>query len=372
MIEPVIIIVLFLLFIAIQLWYYLFFFTKISSKKHQTEVELSGKPEAVSVIICARNERANLEANLGSFLNQDHPDFQVIIVDDGSTDGTRDFLEAAEKKYDKLKIVTLEIDDRYRRGKKFALTMGIKASKNPIILLSDADCQPNSDQWIKKMTYGLKDGKEIALGVSMFPPAKGLLSWMIRVETFHTAMQYINFALAGNPYMGVGRNLAYRKDLFFRVKGFASHQHLLSGDDDLFVNETARKENTVVIWDNDAQTTSIPQQHFSSWHKQKGRHFSTAKYYKGKDKRLLGIYSFSLFLLYVAAGFIVATGLPLIIPAIAFGTRLIVQGIVFGINLKKFNTTKLIWGYPFIDLIILYIQIFIGIKGVLSRPKTWR
>lgn len=372
MIEPELIVGVFLLMAAIQLYYYLFIFSRIGWKKHQPATGKTGKYEAVSVIICVRNERQNLEQHLEKFLNQDHPDFQVVVVDDGSTDGTKSFLEDLQTRFTHLKVVTLEIDDRYHRGKKFALTMGIKAAKNPVILVSDADCYPNSDQWIKKMTKGLKQDKEIAIGVSMFPHATGLLSWIIRVETFHTAMQYLNLALAGMPYMGVGRNLAYRRDLFFKVKGFASHQHVMSGDDDLFVNETAYAGNVVTVWEKDAQTTSAPLAKFSDWYRQKLRHFSTGRYYKGRHKRTLGMYSFSLFLYYAAAVCLVVTGAPLLIPAIAFGVRLATQGIVMGVNLKKIQEMRLLRGYFLFDFILLYIQIFVGIRGYFFKPRVWK
>lgn len=351
-----------------QLIYYLAVFLRIAKKLPDYG---PGGKEGVTVIICARNERENLEKNLASVLSQDHSDFQVIVVNDGSYDGSRDYLSELAKSNDRLKIVELDIDERYHRGKKFALTMGIKAAQHENLLLTDADCTPDTDQWIRKMTAPLENGKEVVLGVSMFPPATGMLSWIVRVETFHTALQYLNFALAGKPYMGVGRNLAYKKSLFFKVKGFASHQHLMSGDDDLFINEVATKENTAVVYDADAQTTSKPSTSFGSWYRQKSRHFSTGRYYKGSHKLLLTIYSLSLFLFYATGIFLACTGFNWIYLVIPFGVRLITQFIVFGINLKKLNATRLIWSTPFVDLIILMIQIFVGIKGSLSKPKTW-
>ena len=165
-------------------------------------------------------------------------------------------------------------------GKKFPLSIGIKTAKYEIVLLTDADCVPASELWIEKMQETYDDDTEIVLGYGAFHKKKGLLNKLIRWETFHTALQYFSYTLAGKPYMGVGRNLSYKKTVFFRHKGFSAHNNILSGDDDLFINNAATKKNTKINIDKDAFTLSEPVKSWGQWVKQKTRHYSTGKHYK--------------------------------------------------------------------------------------------
>jgi len=166
------------------------------------------------------------------------------------------------------------------------------------MLLTDADCMPASEYWIQKMQDAYHDGVEIILGYGAYKKKKGFLNKLVRFETFHAALQYFSYALAGMPYMGVGRNLSYRKDLFYRVKGFSSINHIPGGDDDMFVNKVANKHNTAIVIDEDAFTISEPPEDFSKWYKQKTRHYSTARFYKPLHKFLLGLYAGTHFLFY--------------------------------------------------------------------------
>ncbi len=371
---------------AVQLFYYLVVFTKIY---HKPGKSLSDNNEGVSVIICSRNNRAFLEKNLPAILGQDHPNFEVVVVNDGSTDGTIDFLDNLARDNNALNVVHLDIDERFHRGKKFAQTIGIKAAKNEQLIFTDADCLPASDQWLKETARHFTPGKSIILGVGNYVRKASLTNWIIQLETFHSLLLYINLARMKMPYMGVGRNLAYRRSLFFEVKGFASHQHLLSGDDDLFVNETATGSNVAISLNPEAFTISEPKKGLGAWMKQKKRHFSTGKLYKPKHRFVLGLYSFSLFLFYALGIFLLVTEINQLLllpelpttfaawPTLLLATvgiiliRLIVQGIVLHKNMKTFDYSKYFWVYPLFDIGILLIQIFIGIRGYYSKPQRW-
>ena len=194
-------------------------------------------------------------------------------------------------KYPHFRYTSIPLDKKFTHGKKLAMTVGIKAAKNDCILFSDADCYPVSDKWISKMSRHFTKKTELILGVGKYEHKRGLLNAIIRYETLFTAMQYISYAISGKAYMGVGRNLAYRKELFFKNKGFASHLKLLSGDDDLFVNEASTSANTAVVIDPKSFTISIPPSDFKTWIRQKRRHITTGKYYKSASKiRLAGEY----------------------------------------------------------------------------------
>ncbi len=351
----------------IQLIYYLGVFSRVFKKV--TSPAPSKQP--VSVIICSRNNREYLEENLPSILSQNHPSFEVIVVNDGSTDGTIDYLDNLSKENEQLNVLHLDIDERYHRGKKFAQTIGIKAAKHELMVFTDADCKPSSNEWLTLMVSSFTQDKSIVLGVGNYKRKASFTNWIIQLETFHSLLLYINFALAKLPYMGVGRNLAYRKPLFFSVKGFASHQHLLSGDDDLFVNETATKDNTTVCLNPNAFTESEPKKSVGQWMKQKRRHFSTGKMYKKKHRILLALYSFSLFFYYVL-GVLGILDASYLIPILSIvGFRFVVQGIVLYKNMKMFNFLSYFWVFPFLDLGILLIHIFIGIRGYFSKPLRW-
>ena len=217
----------------------------------------------VSVIISARNEANNLTENLPLILEQNYPDFEVIVVNDCSLDDSENVLKEFQLKYPHLKMVTVTEHDRFKTGKKFALTMGIKAAKNEHLLFTDADCQPASADWISRMMASNFSGStEIVLGYSPYYRTSGFLNSFIRFETLKTAINYLSAALAGNAYMGIGRNLAYTKTLFFKNKGFASHMHVLSGDDDLFVNQNATADNTAIEIHPDAFTFSDAKTHY--------------------------------------------------------------------------------------------------------------
>src|SRR5436305_1944356 len=288
-------ILIFSLFVAVtalQIFYYLYFFNKVGN--HQPPTKEHSQQHPVSVIICARDEDENLARNLPGVLVQDYPTtHEVIVVNDNSVDDTKYILAELQKTFRKLQIVALTQEAKMIAGKKFPLSIGIKEAKHEIVLLTDADCVPASDRWLFKMQDAFSNGMEVALGYGAYQKEPGLLNKIIRFETFHTALQYFGYALAGKPYMGVGRNLAYRKNLFFQNKGFSSINHIPSGDDDLFINRVATKENTAVVLDPEAFTVSKPKQSWKEWRKQKNRHYTTGRFYKSSHKFLLGLYTFS-------------------------------------------------------------------------------
>lgn len=276
--------------LAVQLFYYLYFFIRFPLYK----VEQEGSDTApVSVIICAWNEEDNLRANLESVLNQDHPQFEVIVVNDHSTDETDILLHEWKKAFPHLHSIDLNRENANMRGKKFAVSMGIKGAKYDRLVFTDADCRPRSDQWLRRMSAAMTADKEVALGYGGFEKRPGLLNMFYRYEAVHIALQYMSYALAGRPYMGVGRNLAYRKELFYRTKGFIKHRHIASGDDDLLVNEVSTGANTTIVAHSESHTLSAPKETWSEWWHQKRRHLTTPGLYRWESKIFLAIYHIS-------------------------------------------------------------------------------
>src|ERR1700710_2222743 len=274
---------LFCLVCFIQLFYYGWFFMRLAFFRKPSKEKSQQHP--VSVIICARDEAANLAENLPGSLVQTYPStHEVIVVNHNSQDDTRFLLDEFKKTFKGLHIVNLEQEAIGIPGKKYPLSMGIKEAKYEIVLLTDADCVPATEFWMQKMQDGYHNGIEVVLGYSPYKKSPGFLNKIIRFDTFHTALQYLSYALAGMPYMGVGRNLSYKKDVFLRNKGFSAINHVPGGDDDLFINKVATKENTAIVIDPDTFTLSEPKKTFSEWFRQKTRHYTTSRYYKKQHK----------------------------------------------------------------------------------------
>src|SRR5437667_1938540 len=254
--------VLFCLTALIQIFYYGYFYSRLAffKKKNRQQTQ----EHTVSVIVCARDEDENLARNLPGVLVQKYATtHEVIVVNDNSVDDSKYILEELQKTFKFLQIVDLKQEAKLISGKKYPLYIGIKEAKHEIVLLTDADCVPASEFWIQKMQDAYVNGTEVVIGYGAYNKRPGLLNKLIRFETFHSALQYLSFALAGNPYMGVGRNLSYKKDVFLRNKGFSSINHIPGGDDDLFINKVASKHNTRVVIDKDAITLTQPTRSFT-------------------------------------------------------------------------------------------------------------
>ena len=351
---------------AIQVFYYVFFFVRLAFYKEKQKKAINQHP--VSVIICAKNEAENLAKNLPGILFQDYKTtHEIIVVNDNSEDESKYIIDEYKKDFKNLNAIELSHEALLIQGKKYPLSMGILSSKYETLLLTDADCVPSTEHWITQMQNGYSEGIEIVFGYGAYNKLPGILNKLIRFETFHTALQYLSYSLAGMPYMGVGRNLSYKKDVFKRNKGFSSINHLPSGDDDLFINQVATKTNTAIVINNESYTISVPKRTFSDWMKQKNRHYTTAKFYKPKHKFLLGLYSASFFLFY-----------PLLVVSIiffnwwmalaVFSVRFLLQALVYAKSMKKLDEADLIPWFWLLDIwMFLYQALFI--PALFKKPQ---
>jgi len=354
----------FILIIAIQLFYYLFFFLRLSVYKKKTKQIHVEHP--ISVVICARDEAPNLANNLpGVLVQQYSTTHEVVLVNDNSEDETKYLIEEFKKSFKNLNPVLLSQEAKMINGKKFPLSIGIKSAKNETLLLTDADCVPASEHWMQLMQDGYDDDIEIVLGYGAYRKKPGILNKLIRFETFQTALQYFSYALAGLPYMGVGRNLSYKKEVFLRNKGFSSINQMPSGDDDLFINQVATKKNTAIVIEQDAHTISEPKTTFHDWMNQKYRHYTTSKYYKKKHAALLGIFALSQFLVYpvlIASLFFTPHYMVLIS---LWALRMLVQGAILRTTMKKLNELDLWPWFILFDFWSMFYYLF-------TLPSVWK
>jgi glycosyltransferase involved in cell wall biosynthesis len=361
-----------------QVAYCLFFYQRLLFFKVKNFIDFDfNKP--VSVIVAAHNEIENLKILVPLLLKQNYPEFEVIIVDDRSEDDTYLYLLSEQRKDVRLKIVRIDYTPEHISHKKYAISLGIKAALYPYLLFTDADCQPLSENWIALMANQWQEKTEFVLGFSPYQKQKGLLNWIIRYETFFTAIQYLSYALAGLPYMGVGRNLAYKKEVFLRNKGFNRHLKIVGGDDDLFVNDNANSQNTAICINKGAQVLSYPKTTWSAWRTQKNRHLSVGKFYKKKHILVLAWQNMMHSLFWFG------------LPAVIFGVLwaypkietihwaligIILFRVFFWSMIQHFNTKKLKSETSYVswllfDCVYAFFIVFLGTKAFFRKPEQW-
>ncbi|MDH5367320.1 MAG: glycosyltransferase [Cyclobacteriaceae bacterium] len=346
----------------------------------------------ISIIVCARNEIENLRQNIPLLLAQDHTNFELIVVNDQSTDGTYEYLLELKKQYSNFKLVQIDTVPDHIQSKKYAITLGIKAASNDKVLLTDADCTPNSTDWASEMTVE----NSFAIGVSLYNKRRGILNLFIRFETYLTAIQYTGNALLGKPYMGVGRNLGYDKNIFIKNKGFNQIQGVIGGDDDLFVNQHATRKNVEVVLGKKALVFSKPKTSISEFINQKKRHLSVGKYYKFSDKVILSFFSFT-YIMFWISGIVIVINEPSIPVPIenfsinsameainsamerfsirlvlgGFSIRLVLLTILFYVSSKRFGQRFVPLILPILDFLYVIYYILIGIVTTFSKKIKW-
>lgn len=327
--------------------------------------------QGISVIICARNEALNLRKHLPFVLNQKYPEFEVIVVNDASTDATQLVLEHFAAEFPLLRIIQVDASQKTGKGKKYPLSVGIKNAKYEHLLMTDADCQPRSENWIQLMANGFSEGKEIVLGYGKYEKRAGFVNQLVQWDTFFVALQYFSFALAGRPYMGVGRNLAYKKSLFEKVNGFESHAHIASGDDDLFVMEAATKGNVAIVLHHGSHTVSRAKENFKDWYRQKSRHLTTGTVYKRNILLRLSLINF-VFLLwpFVLVGSILMHKCLLVVFTLWF-VKVLIQYIIFKFTLSKLTTgANLILSVIFGN-ILMFLSVAVVCSNMITKRDKW-
>ena len=360
----------FVVIVGVQVIYYLTFFFSFAIKSEEIQTR---KHIPVSVIVCAKNEAENLEQNLPELLNQNYSNFEIVLVNDGSVDDTLQIMERFQSAHSNIKIVNVKTNEAFWGNKKYALTLGIKAATNDFLVFTDADCKPNSEHWLAHMSSKFSNQKAIVLGYGAYAKKRfSLLNQLIRFETVFTALQYFSFAALKSPYMGVGRNMAYRKELFFINNGFNGHMAVKSGDDDLFINEVADSSNTAICVSKESFTISEPKSSFKDWFLQKRRHVSTSKFYKSKHKALLGLFYISQLLFWVLAILLLILGYDWQWLLAFVLLRFVCQLLCFGFTAKKLNDVQLIFTAPFLEIFLISTQLSIFIANLISTPKHWK
>lgn len=344
---------------AVNLFFWVYIFSKLSAYQQKNELIPDGHRQIVLVV---RNELHNLKKNLIPILNQEGKPFDLLVIDDGSADGTFEWLQDIQNSFPDLIVKRFSA----HQGKKMALHQSRFELNAEYLLFTDGDCACVSTQWLKRMMTCFREGKEIVLGYAPLNSNNNFISVFARYETFLAALQYLSYALAGIPYMGVGRNLAYHSALIPKNDGFPRHLDLLSGDDDLFVNALAHKRNVSIQIHPDSFMYSDPPRTLRAFLRQKSRHISTSVRYRTIHQILLGLFSGTHILFYCFLFFVdPMAGLGIwafrILVILLFNHRAFV----------KLKASDLIWYFPLLDFLMFIYYALMSFSIIFPNKKKW-
>lgn len=361
--------ILILFFLILNILYWILLLLGISSKREsKTGGELL--QPAISVVVCAHDEEKNLRQLIPKLLRQNYSAYEIIIVEDRSNDGTYDLLLDLTKQHSNLKMVRVVTKPEHIHGKKFAITLGIKAAKYEWILLTDADCEPH-ENWISQMARQMTQSNQIVLGYSPYIRSKGILNSFIRFETQLTAIQMFGFAHLGRPYMGIGRNLAYRKNLFLDAKGFNNYLEVIGGDDDLFVNQHGGYVQVGTALHSDASVYSIPKSSWSSYLTQKTRHLSVGKFYRVVDQVNIGVFALSGILGLLLGFYSLFTDYWLWGLILLFFRWTLMNWTFYELR-KRTGEIAELWKIPLLDFIYVFYYLVTGLRALTAKKVRWK
>ena len=317
----------------------------------------------VSVIVAARNEAENLIKLIPALLHQNHPDFEVIIVLDRCSDESLDLVKKWEKDDLRIQCVLIDHLPNHFSPKKYALTLGIKKAKHEWLLFTDADCLPAGDEWISEMSGLMTPEHDMVLGFGPYHENILKLNKFIQFETLMTAMDYAALNLLGFPYMGVGRNLAYRKSLFLAALGFNKYQHVQGGDDDLFVQYQGLKGKVACCFEPKSLMYSEGKTNWADYWLQKKRHFQVGKFYKTGFKAFQLVKSLILVIPWICLFLAPFFKNSVFIVSISFILLFIVKALIHRTVAHKIGQG---YHYLFLPILELFYIIFVPIAAILS------
>lgn len=354
-----------LVLLIIQLCYWHYFFAKLAHPDPNTTKQPLKEP--ITVLIAAKNEKDKLSKMLPVLDRLDYEHYEVIVMDDHSIDDTESIFRGIDKTDRKIAYHKV---NQNADGKKQALKEGIDKSSHDVLLMTDADCLPVSDQWIKSMSSQLGEPeKQIVLGYSPYRTTGTFLSLWVHFENWLVGIQYLSYAMRGLPYMGVGRNLMYRKEIYAHSM-IDKYAHLASGDDDLTIMQMATPENTSVCLDPESFVSTEPPNSWSAYRDQKRRHYSTAPYYKFKHQVLLGSYGLSQVLFYIAIFIMIYLGSWKTAISLYLIRLLMIMPVME--SCRKKLEAQFTWSeFILLDALLAVYYSFFGVVSLIPFKKKW-
>lgn len=350
-----------------QILYYLIVYGRIAFyKEEKTKIEKDYFP-SVSVVMYVKNDAYNLEKKLPMILEQEYPNFEVVIVNDASKDETEYVLRVLQEIYPNLNVVNLYENVNGALGKKYPLSLGIKSAKNDIILLTESDTKPKDYNWITTMVKGFKEGKEIVLGFTNFEHRPTFLNTLMHYENQTIALNSLGNAILGNPFMGQGRNLAYTKELFFRTGGFISQYNVSVGEDDLFINKNANSHNTAVILSPDSINKCSPKDRKGEWIIQKKKRLKSIKHFKLQDQITYSLMPLTTLLIYTLMILSIIYLFPWQYLVGALILKYTLQIIVYYKSSNRLGTKQVAFISPLLEILFLPIDTIIRISTLFTK-----
>lgn len=362
-------------FVALSLYYGLFWFRVGRFKRDVVSKQPSanGQQPSVSVVMVVHNEAEFLKSSLPYLLEQDYPDYEIVIVDYTSTDDTRYVLRVCSENYPNLKPILFPHDVNMFQGKKYPLSIGIKSATKDVILLTEAESVPRSFDWVSQMMKGYCGDTQIVMGCNIVKSNGTLLGAFQQYENMTYNASYIGAMAMGNPFTATGRNLSFRRDFFFKQGGFISHYSIPDGADDLFVNANANSRNSSVVLSSDAFVVSEPRSSFRLWHQDRSHRLYTRRYYGLKDKLMLAFYPLSQFVFLASLVLLLVFQLfPWQLLVALLVVKLIWQ-IVSALPLaKRFEIKKIQFFAPLFEFYFLFANTFMTTFALRRKNKQWR
>lgn len=325
----------------------------------------------VSVVLTARNDASWLKENLVYLLEQDYPNFEVVVVDYLSHDDTQFVLKLLQDYYPHLKVVPFKEDVNLFQGKKYPLSIGIKSAKNDILMLADPDCIPKNMQWLRGMVEGYSNkNTQIVLGFCGLKRTKTLLGLMQQYDNLAYSAHYLGNALLGHPYTGSGRNLSYRRKFFFKQGAFIRHYSVAGGSDDLFVYQNANRKNTSVCIDSDACLSTEPRKTFAQWHRLRLERVSTRNWHSLGSRLVEDLMPLANVAFYALAALLVLRGtLPWVVVAGAVAIKWIWQIVSFAQLCKRFEGGLAYLAAPFLEIYFIIANTILVLTPLHNNRK---
>jgi glycosyltransferase involved in cell wall biosynthesis len=356
-------------FLLLQLIYYVFVYGKVS--RYRLPEENYNFPP-VSVVLVTKDEQENLKERLPVILEQQYPDFEVVIVNNASSDETEFVLKVFQKIYPQLKVVNLysEAPNKFL-GKKYPLSIGIKSAKNDCVLLTNVNCVPNSLFWIMNMVRGLSQTRNTIIGFNFYEREKTLFNSLVQYDTIINAINYGGMALLGNPYKATGDNIIISREEFFNSGSFLSLYNVACGDMELYVNRITKGKKTSVILNEEAYIKTETPQSFSLWCRYKKRNIKTAYYYKFLDKLLVAIPSWTTLFFYATFVTLFLLNFPWQWILTGCILKFAIQIIFFQNASKVLMKNNLCIFAPLFEIFFLVFNTIMGISVLFSRKDRW-
>jgi len=358
----------FIFSLLVQLGYFWIVFGKLAFFKPK---QISDGQPPVSVVITAYNQYSDLKKNLPYFLEQDYPEFEVMVVNDNSEDGSTELLQDFSHLYSNLSIVNLKQNLNWFKGRKFPLSLGIKSARHEVLILSDPICRPVSKSWIKEMVSAYTPASEIVLAYSTYDTKSKLNLWY-RFSAFYDGLFYLSMGLAGKPFKGIGKNLSYQKQLFYKNKGFSSHYKINVGDDEIFINKTAKKQNTCIQLSPGSKMAVVKTISFANWLKGEKTRILIRKFFKTGSRIFISLFNTTALLFFASFTALLIFGFDWVLLVPLFGLRLVSQLIIFGFAAKKLNEKRLLLLSPLLELLVMLTDFFIWLGLLFGRKNKWK